>query len=367
MEKLFYIIMKLLPRKIKNAFSYDFIFWQTWKANHICATMWEKLVEWMRNIMKEKEQLMQKNFVVWLGALLCCALWGSAFPCIKIGYQMFAIEAADVATQILFAGCRFTLAGVLTILFGSVLNRKVLLPQRGNLGKVVWLSMLQTVAQYLFFYIGLANTTGVKASIIEGVNVFIAILVASLIFHQETLTGQKVIGCVVGFAGVVLVNLTGSGLDLSMKFTGEGFIFLSTVAYAFSSVFLKRYSKDENTVTLSGWQFFVGGIIMMACGFGAGGRLDTWTGSGMAMLIYLAMVSAVAYTLWGILLKYNPISKVAVFGFMNPVFGVILSAILLREADSLGIMSVVALVLVCIGICIVNYQPAKPENQVTEQ
>lgn len=96
--------------------------------------------------------------------------------------------------------------------------------------------MLQTVLQYFFFYVGLANTTGVKASIIEGVNVFVAVLVASLLFHQEKLTGKKIIGCLVGFAGVVIVNLGGS-MDMGFRLNGEGFIFLSTVAYAFSSVF----------------------------------------------------------------------------------------------------------------------------------
>ena len=287
--------------------------------------------------MKEtKEVWMQKTVVVWLGALLCCALWGSAFPCIKIGYQLFEIGAKDVATQILFAGARFFLAGVLAILIGSVLNKKPLLPRKGAIGRIVWLSFLQTVLQYLFFYIGLAHTSGVKASIIEGVNVFIAILVASLIFHQEKLTARKMIGCVIGFAGVVLVNVNGSGMDAGFCFSGEGFIFLSTVAYAFSSVFLKRYSKEDNPVMLSGYQFVTGGIIMMLCGFGMGGTLTHVTLAGIAMLLYLALVSAVAYSLWGVLLKYNPISKVAVFGFMNPVFGV------------------VALVLVCVGIYIVN-------------
>ena len=73
------------------------------------------------------------------------------------------------------------------------------------------------------------------------------------------------------------------------------------------------------------------------------------------MLIYLALISAVAYSLWGMLLKYNPISRVAVFGFMNPVFGVILSAWLLREgAQAFGPISLVSLVLVCAGIYIVN-------------
>lgn len=93
---------------------------------------------------------------------------------------------------------------------------------------------------------------------------------------------------------------------------------------------------------------------MIVCGALMGGRLEVISAPGVAMLLYLAMVSAVAYSLWGMLLKYNPISKVAVFGFMNPVFGVILSALLLQEADSLGVMCIAALGLVCVGIYIVN-------------
>lgn len=304
--------------------------------------------------MKDKEHFMQKTIVVWLGALLCCALWGSAFPCIKIGYRLFDIASGDVAAQILFAGCRFTLAGVLALAIGSALNREWLVPKRRSYGRIAKLALLQTVAQYIFFYVGLANTTGVKASIIEGVNVFIAILVASLLFHQEKLSAAKILGCVIGFAGVVLVNSSGGGLDLGFHFTGEGFIFLSTIAYAFSSVFLKRYSKEDNPVLLSGWQFVFGGLVMIVCGLLAGGRLSEWSVAGALMLLYMAVISAVAYSLWGILLKYNPVSKVAVFGFMNPVFGVILSAILLHEGDSIGVMCLVSLALVCAGIYIVN-------------
>lgn len=103
--------------------------------------------------MKEEKrtQIMQKTAVVWFGALVCCALWGSAFPCIKIGYQMFEIDAADTAAQILFAGYRFTLAGILTVLIGSVLNKGFLIPKKESLEKIFKLSMLQTVLQYFFF------------------------------------------------------------------------------------------------------------------------------------------------------------------------------------------------------------------------
>ena len=93
---------------------------------------------------------------------------------------------------------------------------------------------------------------------------------------------------------------------------------------------------------------------MIVCGKLLGGRLEDPSLSAVGMLLWLALVSAVAYSLWGILLKYNPVSRVAVFGFMNPVFGVLLSALLLGETGMLGWSCVMALVLVCVGIYIVN-------------
>ena len=185
------------------------------------------------------------------------------------------------------------------------------MPKKTSWGKIAKLCMLQTVAQYLFFYIGLANTSGVKASIIEGVNVFISILVASLIFHQERLTTRKMAGCLIGFAGVVLVNITG-GIDMAFTFTGDGFIVLSTIAYAFSSVMIKRYSQGENPVTLSGYQFVLGGLIMVICGLLMGGRLEVITPAGIAMLLYLAVISAVAYSFMGHIVKVQ--SRIKSYG-----------------------------------------------------
>lgn len=302
-----------------------------------------------------KENILQKTIMVWFGALICCALWGSAFPCIKIGYKLFAIQTDAVSSQILFAGYRFTLAGIITIAMGSLLNKKLLVPKKESFIKIFNLSMLQTVTQYLFFYIGLAHTSGVKASIIEGTSVFIALLVASLLFKQEKLSFSKIIGCLLGFAGVILINLTGNGFDLNISFLGEGFILLSTTSYAFSSVFIKKYSQVENPVILSGYQFILGGIIMCLYGILTGGNVTGFTLNSSLMLLYLAFVSAVAYTLWGKLLQYNPVSKVAVFGFMTPVFGVLLSAFLLHEnSQAFGPNSIIALVLVSVGVYIVN-------------
>lgn len=298
-----------------------------------------------------------KGWVVAILALFCCLLWGSAFPSIKIGYQLFNITGTDVPSQILFAGIRFTLAGVLTVVIGSFIGHKVLKPKVSAWKFIVILCFLQTVIQYFFFYVGLANTTGVKASIIVGTNVFMSILVAGLIFRMERITRGKIIGSIFGFAGIILINLNGAGLNLAFKFTGEGFILISTVAYALSAVVMKRVSKRYSPVMLSGYQFIVGGLIM-AIGAGAvGGHLEQGGVVGVLLLVYMALLSAVAYSIWSILLKYNPVSRVAVYGFTTPMFGVLLSAIFLKgESSQLGLRSIVALMLVCVGIIVAQWK-----------
>ena len=78
---------------------------------------------------------LQKPYIIALLALLCCALWGSAFPCIKIGYEWFDIQGAG--SQILFAGWRFFLAGVMTFLFFSIKEKKPLTVQKRNIPAVI--------------------------------------------------------------------------------------------------------------------------------------------------------------------------------------------------------------------------------------
>ena len=108
-------------------------------------------------------------------------------------------------------------------------------------------------------------------------------------------------------------------------------------------------------VVLSGTQFTMGGIVLTLIGIGMGGHLGNVTAVGVVIIFYLAMVSAVAYTLWSVLLAWNDVSKVAIFGFVNPLCSVMLSALILGEVkQAFNTGSLVALLLVCAGIYIVN-------------
>lgn len=307
-----------------------------------------------------KSKLKNNNFftntaIVSLLAVFCCALWGSATPFIKTGYKlMFPAGGPDVPSTILFAGIRFALAGLITILIYSVARRKILFPQAKNWGRISVVAVFQTVIQYFFFYVGLANTTGAKGTILSGSSSFFAILISCLIFRQEKLTVKKIVACVIGFAGIIAVNL--NGLDLMVNI-GDVCVILSAVSLGVSSVIIKIFSKDEDPVVISGYQFMMGGLVMVVSGLVMGGSIDLSVAEGIFVLLYLSFLSAVAYALWGVLLKYNPVSKVTIFSFMTPVFGVILTAIMLPEESNVSILNlIISLVLVCLGVFLLNFR-----------
>mgnify|MGYP000332164767 CR=1 FL=1 len=305
--------------------------------------------------MTQKQNILTKTGSVALLACVCCILWGSAIPVIKTGYRFLHVDSSDIASQIVFAGVRFTLAGILVLIFASIRDKKVMIPDKELLKYAVPVCLAQTVGQYFFFYIGVANTSGVKGGIITGLGNFIAILLSCLVFRNERMTRRKIAGCVLGFAGVVVINLLGNSLDMGFKLIGEGFVLIAQLSYGISTVLINLFSRKVSPVVLSGTQVSVGGIVLFFSGKMMGGRLGNVTAGGIGIVFYLAMVSAVAYTLWSVLLAYNDVSKVAIFGFVNPLFSVILSALILgefRQAFNMG--SLIALFLVCVGIYIVN-------------
>ena len=86
-----------------------------------------------------KAHLLSRLPIVAAIAIFCCALWGSATPFIKIGYDLILLEH-NTASTILFAGIRFTLAGILTVLIYSIAYRRFLYPKKENLGRVAVVS-----------------------------------------------------------------------------------------------------------------------------------------------------------------------------------------------------------------------------------
>lgn len=306
------------------------------------------------------EKKLQNPIVICVLALLCCALWGSAFPCIKIGYEWMEIEGTG--SQILFAGYRFFLSGVLTFALGCLLERRILRMKRENFGVIFRQGVLQTTIQYVCFYIGLAHTTGAKGSIINASNAFVSIVAAHYMIRSERMTWKKGLGCILGLAGVVLVNLEPGGFGGGFHFLGEGMVLLCTIAYGVSTVLLKMISDRESPMTITAYQTLIGSALLIVIGWLLHGDVGVFTWKSAALLFYMALLSTVAFSLWTLLLKYNPVGKVAVYGFTIPIFGVLLSGILLGETI-FSVKYLAALLFVSGGVILVNRNDAGKQNR----
>ncbi|HEY1071888.1 DMT family transporter [Brevundimonas sp.] len=293
-------------------------------------------------------------------ATLCCLLWGSAFPAVKNGYALLHIAPGDVPSQMLFAGWRFALAGAILLMVAAVMKKPLLALNGRQMRQVALLGLAQTTIQYVFFYVGLAHASGVKSSIMNATGVFFSVVLAHFLYANDRLNSRKALGCLIGFLGVIVVNLGGGAFGFDFSLLGEGFIVIAAFMLAAASIYGKRLSADMDPMVMTGWQLFIGGAILIGIGVAGGGHMEGMGLQSGALLLYMALLSAVAFAVWSLLLKHNPVGLIAAFNFLIPVFGVSLSALFLGES-LLRWSYLAALGLVCAGIWLVT-RPSRPSR-----
>ncbi|MGE4388142.1 MAG: DMT family transporter [Citrobacter sp.] len=299
------------------------------------------------------QPLFARTNVVWLSAAFCCLLWGSAYPAIKSGYEIFQIAADDIPSKIDFAGYRFLFAGLLLLLLAIAQRKPIGRLSSRQFGQLTLLGVTQTSLQYIFFYIGLAFTTGVKGSIMNATGTFFSVLLAHFIYQNDKLSYNKTLGCILGFTGVMVVNFNSGLLDFNFTLAGDGSIVLAAFILSAATLYGKRLSQTVDPTVMTGYQLGIGGLVLVIGGYVFGGTLAVHGLASVAILGYLTLLSSVAFALWSILLKYNRVGMIAPFNFLIPVSGAVLSAIFLGE-NILEWKYAIALVLVCSGIWWVN-------------
>ena len=270
-------------------------------------------------------------------AIFCTLLWGTAFPFIKLGYAAFDVAENDVGAMLLFAGCRFFLAGLM-VLPVLAFGRNTLLPKKGDYLPIAVLGLVMTGAQYFFTYIGLGYTSGANTSIITACASFFTVFGAAIFFRGDRLTVLKILGCIVGTTATLL---------------GDGLILVSTVCSAAGNLLSKKIAAGRNPLLVTACQLIFGGALLIIAGLCFGGRLDFSKLTGVMILVWLAFVSAAAFSIWTALLKYHSASRISVFTLLIPVFGTALSGLLLGESV-FRIETILALLLIAAGIVMVN-------------
>ncbi len=285
-------------------------------------------------------------------ATISCLLWGSAFPVLKISNRLLGLADQPVTCQILFAGYRFFLAGLLTLAFARLAGISLHI-DRKDWPTLFKIGIVQTTLQYLCFYFGLFHTTGINGSIISSTGTFFAIILAHFHYRNDSLSLKKWLGLIIGFSGVFLANVH-DGAVLSFNWGGDGLIMLSSFLGAVALLMAKDSTRNLDPVLVSGYQLTLGSSVLILTGGSlVGFDAIHFTLVSGALLFYLAFLSASAFAIWYLLLKHHPVSKVSINKFQIPIWGVLLSSVFLPE-ESLRPVLLLALGAVITGIVIVN-------------
>ena len=285
-------------------------------------------------------------------AVLANLLWGSAFPFIKLGYRLFAIDSADTPSILLFAGVRFMVAAAMVWVCGVILQRRLPpLPRGRALAESCALGLWQTATHYFFYYSAVAALTGAMGGILNSTQSFIGVILAHFLYGKaDRLTPGKVLGCVLGFGGVLVATLGNHGGGSTW---GVVAMLTAVCIFSLAGPWNKSITQRADSFTVCCINLGLGGLVLTLLGWAMGGRLAPRSAAGIPVLLFLAFISGAGYVLWAILMKNNPVSHIAVFGLLIPVITVLLSALLNGET-LFDWRYLAALVLVCAGICLVN-------------
>lgn len=287
-------------------------------------------------------------------AIFCAFGWSLAYPLIKIGYQEFQIASADFGGKILFAGIRFLFAGLLVSGFCCLRKKKLELENKNDLWWLILLAIVNVTLHYMFAYIGLGYNPSARSTILDSMGGFFLIILSTIIFSDDKISVPKMFGCVLGFAGIVAINIQpGADFFENITFRGDGMILLNACCAAFGGVITRVVSKKMNMMQATGQSMTVGGALLLVIGFVIGTN-NSWGLSikGIFVLIALIMISAVCFAVYNELLAYHPISEIAIYNALIPVLGVIFAALMLKE--ELKCQYFIAVVMVACGVYLVN-------------
>ncbi|MBQ9656187.1 MAG: DMT family transporter [Prevotella sp.] len=277
-----------------------------------------------------KTSIFQRPAWVVVFALTAAISWGWAFPLIKIGFSAFGIAADMTGSKMLFAGIRFAAAGLIVLTVAYASGRSFKTDIRHDWWFLVAFALMNTALHYFFFYIGMSHSEGSRAAILNSLSTFLVVLLACACFKSDHLTPRKMLGCAVGFSGVLALNLGGAE---SGQFTwlGDGMIILNAVCGACANLMTRGLSRRVDVFVGTGYALTLGGLLLVVPGLALGGTLPTVSLLGIVCLLLLIAISALGFTLYNKLLSMNPVGKVAIYNSLIPVVGAVTSCLCLGE------------------------------------
>jgi drug/metabolite transporter (DMT)-like permease len=288
---------------------------------------------------------------VQLAAVVLLVLaWGSTFAAVKVGL--------DSAPPVLFAGLRSVLGGAVMVVLAFARSGRPSL--RDSWRAYAVLTLLNVV---LFFTLQtlaiLELPSGLAAVLIYLQPVLTGVLAAPLL--GESLTAGKIIGLLLGFAGIVVVSAGAFRGHASLL--GVCYAVVGALVWSLGTIAFKRYAGRVDAWWGVGLPFLVGGVLLTAGGAAVEGTDVVWSGEFVAAFLYASVVgTALSWSLWFWLVSSGEAGRAAAYIFFVPLVSLVIGAAFLGE--TLGVSLLAGAALVILGVYLVNRRAAAPADRV---
>ena len=281
-------------------------------------------------------------------ALLVMLLWGSLFPMVKLGYSAYSIEStADI---LLFAGVRFTISCIVVCLYSFIKDRHSYIPVKPAIVPILLSGVVAIVLHYGFTYTAMQFVASSKTAILKQVGVLFYVCFSFLFFKDDKPNVKKLLGAVMGFSGIVVINSGSDGIGFGW---GDILIIAASFCTVVSNIISKRVFKTVNPVTSTGVSQLFGGIVLLTVGTLLGGNMKLVFDKSALIIVYICLASIFSYCIWYSIVKKGELSKLFIIKFAEPMFACIFGALILGE-NVFSIQYLSSFFLICIGILVSN-------------
>lgn len=288
-------------------------------------------------------------------ALVTAALWG--------GNPVAVSYSVDTLPPIAVAAARFAMASLFMYIWcrlegcGIGLKRGQLLP--------VFLVGGGLFVQIATFNIGVTLSDSSHASMLINTYVLWVVLIEHFITRGDRLTGGKLLGVCVAFAGVLLLLVRSSTSATSPQrldeptLAGDLILFVSAVVLSVNVVYMKHVLRTIEPSKLIFWHDLVGTVLFLVCSL-AFERVEPagMTSATILALVYQGIIVAgICFAIQAAMLRNHSASQISIFSFATPLFGVAFGIML--RGDTLTPRLFLAAACVAVGILLVHATSTK--------
>lgn len=273
-------------------------------------------------------------------------VWGSTWLVIKIGLE-------DMP-PFLSAGVRFLIGAA--ILFILTWAKRIRTPRSARLHVALLALGLTTFSlSYGAVYWSEQYLPSGLTAVLFATHPFFTLVLAHLMLSSERFTARKLIGIMIGFAGVAMIFRTDLGTSDPNAGMAAAVLLLSPLAAAVSGVSIKRWGGGVHPYTLTTLPMTYGAIVLLAISlFTEDVGAAVWSATAIASIVYLAIFgSVVGFVVYYSLLRQVPVTTLNMISYLFPIVAVVLGYLVLDEVlDRLAVGGAAAIV---IGIAIATY------------